>query len=127
MARLFWDTRRVSDFERPTTPDLEELVVAYWRYHGARRAGDDRVAEGLRWAWERVDAIGLGRSGAGAVDPLTVLAALAEGAGEDPERLAFLGAGPVEDYLKSDRLDRARLAQAAAASDRLREAVSYTR
>lgn len=128
IARLFWDTRRVSDErDRRTNSDLQELVVAFWAYHRARRAGDESAAEELWWAWDRVDAIGLGRSDAEPVEPVSLLAALAEGAGDDPERLAFLGAGPVEDYLKSDRFDRARLERAAAASDPLRQAVGYAR
>lgn len=113
--------------DRPTRSDLQELVVAYWAFHRARCAGDEDAAEELWWAWDRVDAIGLGRSGAGSVEPVSVLAALAEGAGDDPEALAFLGAGPVEDYLKSDGFDRVRFDRAAAASDRLRRAAGYAR
>jgi hypothetical protein len=113
--------------DRPTGADLHDLVVTYWAYYRARCAGDENAAEELWWAWDRVDAIGVGRSAAGSVEPVSLLAALAEDAGDDPESLAFLGAGPVEDYLKSDRFDRARFDRAVAASDRLRRAVGYAR
>ena len=43
------------------------------------------------------------------------------------DALAFLGAGPVEDYLGSDRFDRARTERACGASDRLRRALSFAR
>ena len=59
------------------------------------------------------------------MEPVSLLAALAEYAGDDRDALAFLGAGPVEDYMNSERFDRARIDGAAGASDRLRLAISF--
>ena len=101
------------DQQGPGDSELDELCAAYWSYYRARRMGDERTADALWWAWERVDAIGLGRSGAESTEPVRVLVALAEHAGDDLDALAFLGAGPIEDYLNSDHFDDARTEQAA--------------
>lgn len=107
--------------------ELTELCRAYWAYHRARCAGDEREAERHLWAWERVDAIGSGRPGTEPIDRVRILSALAEAAGDDQQALAFLGAGPVEDCLNRGRPDRERLEAAALRSDRLRRAIGYAR
>lgn len=110
-----------------TEAQLAELCSAYWLYYSARGAGDDRVAEQMYWAWELVDDVGTGRLGAASIDPIRVLVALADAAPDDDAALAFLGAGPVEDYLKGGRADSEDVARAARSSAPFRRSLAFAR
>lgn len=89
---------------------METLVDAYWRYFGLS-SGDraDRLAaEDLFWAWERVTELAEGET-AEAISTLVALAQAAPGTPGvdlmDDDRLltslAYLGAGPVEDFINA--------------------------
>lgn len=90
------------DPPRRTWPEVKE---AYWRHHRlaksrvdrepARPSPSDRVPDEDFWSWEYVD--NLWRTGDQAA--LDHLVDLAESASDDDE-LCYLGAGPVEDFVR---------------------------
>jgi hypothetical protein len=95
--------------------EQQQIVTAYWRHYADPH---DSV-----WAWDLVDDIGHGVTHASA-DALTLFADLATAA-PDEAALSYLGAGPLEDYLRCSALDIERLAVAITTSERLKAAFRY--
>ncbi len=79
----------------------DELVPTYWRHYELSNSDDraDRLAaDGLFWAWEKVDQAAKD----GGPEIVSLLVALADAAPDDAAR-AYLGAGPVEDLVRLHR------------------------
>lgn len=83
--------------------DMAAVAEAYWRHYLDPEADD--------WAWELVDAVGRDRAPEGAPDALHLFGELATSAADD-QALAYLGAGPLENHLRSTALDLGCLAVA---------------
>ena len=107
------DGRAVEVSERRARSVEAEIAEAYWRHHRDPEVEVD--------TWELVDAIGLGRSVGGSIDPLTLFIELARTAA-DGNALAYLGAGPLEDHLRQDDIDLDALARAVREHDELARA-----
>jgi len=89
---------------RPYRPirssDFGEIAEAYWCHH--------RQPELDTWASDLVNDVGRGRAESDALELFGVLASTAHGGAA----LAYLGAGPLEDYLALKSLDLAVLVRA---------------
>lgn len=96
--------------------DLAAITMAY-RQHYQRSAAD-------AGAWDLVDGVGRGRASDPAVAPLLLFGELAVTAVDDGA-LAYLGSGPLEDYLGSDALDLDLLAEAVQANESLSRAFRF--
>jgi len=76
-----------------------ELVRAYWTYWRLSSSAEriDRLESSkCFWAWEAVQTAALERTDG----IVSLVVALADAAGGDVQKLAFLGAGPIEDFLR---------------------------
>jgi hypothetical protein len=83
---------------------MSSVVAAHWHNYRCATSGDraDRQASAsVDWARHVVD--GAVRGQDATVVPMLV--ALAEAASDDEVRLAYLGAGPIEDLVNSVRAD----------------------
>jgi hypothetical protein len=106
--------------------DAQELTGAYWRHYELAHVGKDEArAEDFFWAWEAVDEIAHGHVTDTnlRLDPLDLIVQLADRAPNDEKALAYLGAGPVEDYLLYGDPDIRRVEQAAEINPRFRVAL----
>lgn len=97
------DGRAVEVTAQVARPVEAEIAEAYWRHRLDPELGVE--------AWQLVDDIGRGRTAGVEVDPLRLFAELARTA-TDGQALADLGAGPLEDHLRTDDLDIDALARA---------------
>jgi len=101
--------------------DAQELTGAYWRnYELAHVSEDDEGAEEFFWAFEAVEEITHGNATDCdlPLDPLDLIVRLADRAPDDVKALAYLGAGPVEDYLRYGDPDIRRVERAAETNPR---------
>lgn len=94
--------------------DVSEVCKGYWKFRRLSISPDraDRLRSD-RWFryWEVVNDLASGEPTKLVIEPLRLFAALAETA-PDLDAMAYLGAGPLEDYLQRDdwsieELDRA--------------------
>ncbi len=107
--------------------DLSRFVDGYWQNYLLSRSADhaDRVrADGYRWAWELAVDVAGGRAEESGpeVDPIDLMVALAERAPDD-RALSYLGAGPIEEYLRSDAPDLDAIERAARRNSKFRTAL----
>jgi hypothetical protein len=114
----FTDWRRDGEprSDRLRAVDADEAIDAYWHYYLLAHGGDrydPRAAESFFWANEWVDAVVAAkvRGAAPGIDPIELMLKLARRAPDD-KALAYLGAGPIENYLGRpdadiDAIDRA--------------------
>ena len=94
----------------------DEAIDAYWQHYLLSRSAvcaERRAAEHFSWAYEWVDAVASGKLEAEGpeIDSIDLMVMLAKRAPDEPA-LAYLGAGPVENYLARpdadvDAIDRA--------------------
>jgi hypothetical protein len=119
----------------------DELADAYWTYYRLKPSTEraDRLkSDELFWAWEMAQELSQARPWddgfesrweerpervAPAMDRLELIELLAERAPDADGALAYLGAGPVENYLENDP-DIARVDEAARRSERFRIALT---
>jgi len=81
----------------------DEAVDAYWQHYLLSRStvrAEQLAAEHFSWAYEWVDAVASGKleRDAPKINPIHLMVTLAKRA-PDELALAYLGAGPVENYL----------------------------
>ena len=86
--------------------DLDELIGAYWQQYQLASSSDrtERVrADDYFWAWAFVNDVACGeiQDVDLEVEPIELMIALADQA-PDHQALSYLGAGPVENYLRRD-------------------------
>lgn len=107
-----------------TGAQLQRMVEGYWTYHRLASSPDraDRLAaDEWWWAYEAVaNAVASGGS-----EAVELIVALADGAGEDEDALASLGAGPIEDLLRHEGPPSPETADALDAAARQNAAVRY--
>jgi hypothetical protein len=96
------DGRAVEVTRRVERTVESAIAAAYWRHY------EDPELEVE--AWEVVHDVGRGRPVDPAIDPMRLFVELARTAADDTA-LAYLGAGPLEDYLRVDDLDVEALAR----------------
>ena len=105
----------------------DEVVEGYWQHYLLSQSGarGDRLAAGdLFWAYESVEAAinGAVEPGLPVVAPVELMCKLAERAPDD-KALVYLGAGPVEIYLRLPNPDVDAVERAARRSERFRAAL----
>jgi hypothetical protein len=107
--------------------DAEVAIDAYWHHYLLAHMGGsaDRLeAEGYFWAYEWVEAAVAGKvkGEAPETDPIDLMVKLAKRAPDDMA-LAYLGAGPVENYLARPSADIDAVDRAARRDARFRTAL----
>src|SRR5207302_8989568 len=113
--------------DRLEAVDADEAIDAYWQHYLLSRsdvAVEWLAAESFLWAYEWVEAVVAGEveSNAPQIAPIDLIVQLAKRA-PDELALAYLGAGPLENYLARPGADMNAIDRAARRDGRFRVAL----